>query len=49
MVRRYGRTVPKDAPHLEAAMQWINYIEDPKVNAEITNEVFYPTANRAAR
>ncbi|MFM0733136.1 polyamine ABC transporter substrate-binding protein [Paraburkholderia sediminicola] len=41
--------VPKDAPHPEAAMQWINYIEDPKVNAEITNEVFYPTANRAAR
>ncbi|TKC92433.1 polyamine ABC transporter substrate-binding protein [Trinickia terrae] len=41
--------IPKDAPHPEAAMKWINYIEDPKVNAAITNEVFYPTANHAAR
>ncbi|WP_028223728.1 polyamine ABC transporter substrate-binding protein [Paraburkholderia oxyphila] len=41
--------VPKDAPHPQAAMKWINYIEDPKVNAQITNEVFYPTANAAAR
>jgi putrescine transport system substrate-binding protein len=41
--------IPKDAPHPEAALAWINYIEDPKVNAGITNEVFYPTANRAAR
>ncbi|MFM0289706.1 polyamine ABC transporter substrate-binding protein [Paraburkholderia megapolitana] len=41
--------VPKDAPHAEAAMKWINYIEDPKVNSAITNEVFYPTANKAAR
>src|SRR6202008_632353 len=41
--------VPKDAPHAEAAMKWINYIEDPKVNAAITNEVFYPTANLTAR
>jgi putrescine transport system substrate-binding protein len=41
--------VPKDAPHPEAAMKWINYISEPKTNAAITNEVFYPTANRAAR
>ncbi|CAE6771930.1 Putrescine-binding periplasmic protein SpuD [Paraburkholderia domus] len=41
--------IPKDAPHPEAAMKWMNYIEDPKVSAAITNEVFYPTANRAAR
>ncbi|MBN3762556.1 polyamine ABC transporter substrate-binding protein [Burkholderia sp. Ac-20365] len=41
--------VPKDAPHPEAAMKWINFISDAKNNAEITNEVFYPTANRAAR
>jgi putrescine transport system substrate-binding protein len=41
--------IPKDAPHAEAALKWINYIEDPKVNAAITNEVFYPTANKAAR
>ena len=41
--------IPKDAPHPEAALQWINYIEDPKVNAAITNEVYYPTANVPAR
>ncbi|CAB3809131.1 Putrescine-binding periplasmic protein SpuD [Paraburkholderia caffeinitolerans] len=41
--------VPKDAPHPEAAMKWINYIEDPKVNADITNTIFYPSANRAAK
>jgi len=41
--------VPKDAPHSEAAMQWINYILQPKVSADITNQVFYPNANATAR
>jgi putrescine transport system substrate-binding protein len=41
--------VPKDAPHSEAAMQWINYILQPKVSADITNQVFYPNANAVAR
>jgi putrescine transport system substrate-binding protein len=41
--------IPKDAPHPEAALAWINYIEDPKVNAGITNDVFYPTPNKPAR
>lgn len=41
--------IPKDAPHPENAMNWINYIQSPEVNAAITNEVFYPTANAAAR
>lgn len=41
--------VPKDAPHADAAMQWINYILQPKVSAAITNKVFYPNANAAAR
>ncbi|POZ61696.1 polyamine ABC transporter substrate-binding protein [Chromobacterium alticapitis] len=41
--------IPKDAPHPEAALKWINYIESPEVNAAITDEVFYPTANAAAR
>lgn len=41
--------VPKDAPHPEAAMQWINYILQPKVSAAITNQVYYPNANAAAR
>lgn len=41
--------IPKDAPHPENAMKWINYIQIPEVNAAITNEVFYPTANVPAR
>ncbi|MGU7783549.1 polyamine ABC transporter substrate-binding protein [Burkholderia sp. PU8-34] len=41
--------VPKDAPHSGAAMQWINYILQPKMSAAITNQVFYPNANAAAR
>jgi spermidine/putrescine-binding protein len=41
--------IPKDAPDPEAALKWINYIEDPKTNAAITNEIAYPTANQAAR
>ena len=41
--------IPKDAPHPEAAMQWINYIETPQVHAGITNEVFYPNANLEAK
>lgn len=41
--------VPKDAPHPEAALQWINYSQEPKVSAQFTNERFYPTANAAAR
>jgi len=41
--------IPADAAHAESALQWMNYIEDPRVNAAITNEVFYPTANKAAR
>lgn len=41
--------IPKDAKNAAAANQWVNYIQDPKVNAQITNEVFYPTANKEAR
>jgi putrescine transport system substrate-binding protein len=41
--------IPADAPHSAAALAWINYTQDPKVNAAITNEVFYPTANKDAR
>ena len=41
--------VPKDAPHPENAMAFINYIEEPKVHAAITNNMFYPNANKAAR
>ncbi|QBQ99825.1 polyamine ABC transporter substrate-binding protein [Paraburkholderia pallida] len=41
--------IPKDAPDPEAALAWINFIEKPEINAEITNKVYYPTANLAAR
>ncbi|WP_206952278.1 polyamine ABC transporter substrate-binding protein [Trinickia acidisoli] len=41
--------IPKDAPHASAALQWINYIETPQVNAAITDAVYYPTANAAAK
>lgn len=41
--------IPKDAKNTYAAHQWINYIEEPKVNAGITNAVFYPSANTEAR
>lgn len=41
--------IPKDAPHKDAALQWINYIETPQVSAAITDNVFYPSANAEAR
>jgi len=41
--------IPKDAKNKDAALQWINYIEDPKVHAAITNAVYYPSANTEAR
>ncbi|WP_293766051.1 polyamine ABC transporter substrate-binding protein [uncultured Aquitalea sp.] len=41
--------IPKDANHPEAAHKWINYILRPDVSASITNEVFYPSANLAAK
>lgn len=40
--------IPKDADHIEAAYQWINYILRPEVHAAISNEVFYPNANLAS-
>jgi putrescine transport system substrate-binding protein len=41
--------VPKDAPHPDNAMAFINYIETPQVHAAITNKMFYPNANKEAR
>ncbi|PLZ04101.1 polyamine ABC transporter substrate-binding protein [Burkholderia sp. WAC0059] len=41
--------IPKDAQHKDAAEAWINYIETPQVHAAITNAVYYPSANAAAR
>lgn len=41
-------TIPKDAPHLDAAYKWLNYIETPEVHAGISNTIFYLSANQAA-
>nr|WP_243480033.1 polyamine ABC transporter substrate-binding protein [Orrella daihaiensis] len=41
--------VPADAPNPEAAFKFINYFNEPKVSADITNNMFYPNANKAAR
>ncbi len=41
--------IGNDAPHPQAALEWINTIERPEVHAAITNEVFYPNADAAAR
>lgn len=41
--------IPKDAKHVDNALAFINYIETPQVHAAITNEMFYPNANKTAR
>jgi len=40
--------VPKDAPHLEAAYRFINYVMDPHVIADISNFKRFANANAAA-
>lgn len=41
--------IPKGASHVEAAHEFINYIETPEVHAAITNTMFFPNANKTAR
>lgn len=41
--------VPKDAANPELAFDFINYMSKPEVSAAITNTMFYPNANKAAR
>lgn len=41
--------IPADARNVDAAHAFINYIETPEVHAAITNEMFYPNANKSAR
>ncbi|MCB5362146.1 polyamine ABC transporter substrate-binding protein [Pusillimonas sp. CC-YST705] len=41
--------IPKGAANVDAAHAFINYIETPQVHAAITNTMFYPNANKAAR
>ena len=40
--------IPKDAPHVANAYQFLNYILDPQVVANISNTIGYANANRAA-
>lgn len=40
--------IPSDAPHPDAAHAFINFIMDPQITADITNYVWYASANAAA-
>jgi putrescine transport system substrate-binding protein len=40
--------IPASAPHPEAALKFLNFILDPKVIAEITNDIHYGNDNVAA-
>jgi putrescine transport system substrate-binding protein len=40
--------IPADAPHPDNALKFINYIMEPKVTADISNNVFYANGNKAA-
>jgi putrescine transport system substrate-binding protein len=41
--------IPKEAPHPQAAYAFINFILQPDVIAEITNQIFYGNDNIASR
>jgi putrescine transport system substrate-binding protein len=41
--------IPKDAPHPQNALKWINYILRPEVAAGLTNKVFYANPNKDSR
>jgi putrescine transport system substrate-binding protein len=41
--------IPASAPHAEAAHKFLNFILDPKVIADITNDIHYGNDNLAAR
>jgi len=40
--------IPKDAKHPKNAMIFINYFMQPEVSASLTNELSYPTVNKAS-
>jgi putrescine transport system substrate-binding protein len=40
--------IPADAPHPENALKFMNFIMDPQITADISNEVFYANGNKAA-
>lgn len=41
--------IPKDAPHKEAAYQWINYLLDPQVATQVAEYNSYPSSVREAQ
>jgi len=41
--------IPTGAPHPENAHAFLNFINDPEVNAEIANTIRFATANKAAK
>ncbi|GAA5316364.1 MAG: putrescine-binding protein SpuD [Candidatus Pelagadaptatus aseana] len=41
--------IPKDAPNLDAAYEFINFVLDAQIGADITNYVWYGSPNKAAR
>ena len=41
--------IPTGAPHPENAHAFLNYINDPEVNAEIANTIRFATANKGAK
>ncbi|MFQ5623613.1 MAG: polyamine ABC transporter substrate-binding protein [Paracoccaceae bacterium] len=41
-------TIPADAPHPDLAHEFINFIMDAQITADITNYVWYASANAAA-
>jgi putrescine transport system substrate-binding protein len=41
--------IPKDAPHPDSALAYLNYIMDPKVIADISNFKRYANANTASQ
>lgn len=40
--------IPSDAPNPEGAHAWINFVMEPQITAEITDYVYYASANREA-
>jgi putrescine transport system substrate-binding protein len=41
--------IPKDAANKEAAYKWINFLLQPEIAAEITNQITYPNAVPASK
>jgi putrescine transport system substrate-binding protein len=41
--------IPKDAPHVEEAHEFINYMMKPEVAAKASNYVFYANGNKASQ